>query len=304
MNSNLKNWFLLARVPFFSPALFPFLLGSLLAAQTVPAFNWPVLVISLCAVTSIILACHLNGEIDDLETDRISATLERNRFSGGSQILVKKLIPQQQVQWVIHLATIIAVLLGLILQFGLNRGALTIPLGMIAIFCAWFYSKPPLRLVSRGVGEIMVAFCYGWLPITVAFYLQTGEFSSLANLLAIPVGLSCFNVILINEFADYPADQQTGKRNLVVRFGKPFARKLYLLTNLVSWFALYLLYTSNNLPLFAALFYLPFLIMALKTSRLLITKKDKDPEQLEQACGSTILINLGTTLSLILSLVN
>lgn len=304
MNSKLKNWFLLARAPFFFPALFPFLLGSLLAAKAIPTFSWPILLISLCAVISILLACHLTGEVDDLEGDRLSATHERNRFSGGSQILVKELVPKPQVQRAAQFAIAIAILLGLLLQFGFDRGALTIPLGTVAIFCAWFYSKPPLRLVSRGVGEIIIAFCYGWLPITVAFYLQTGEFSALANLMAIPVGLSCFNVILINEFADYPADLQTGKRNLVVRFGKPLARKLYLLSSLISLFVFCLLYKDGNLPLFATLFYLPFVIMALKVSQHLLTEKDRDAERLEQACGSTIIINLGTTFSLILSLIN
>jgi 1,4-dihydroxy-2-naphthoate octaprenyltransferase len=304
VNNNIKNWFLLARVPFFSPAVFPFLLGSLLAAQTTNSFNWPVLIIGLSAVISILLACHLTGELDDLEVDRLSAGLERNRFSGGSQILVKELLSPQQVQRVTHLAIMVAVMLGLTLQFVFNRGQLTIPLGVIAIFCAWFYSKPPLRLVGKGIGEIMIAFCYGWLPIAVAYYLQTGEFSSQANLMAIPIALSCFNIILTNEFPDYPADLQAGKRNLVVRFGKPFARKIYLLTNIISWAVFYQLHLEGHLPQFAALFYLPFLIMSLKTSYLLNSNQDKDSEKLERACGSTIIVNLGTTLTLMLSLID
>ncbi len=276
----------------------------MLAAQTTSPFNWPVLIISLCAVISILLACHLTGELADLEVDRLSATLERNRFSGGSQILVKELLSPHQVQRVAYLAIVIAVILGLTLQFAFDRGPLTIPLGVIAIFCAWFYSKPPLRLVERGLGEIMIAFCYGWLSITVAYYLQTGEFSAQANLMAIPIGLSCFNIILINEFPDYPADLQTGKRNLVVRFGKAFARKLYLLANIISWIIFYQLHSEGHLPQFATLFYLPFFIMSLKASYLLNSSQDKDPEKLEQTCGSTIIVNLGTTLTLMLSLIN
>lgn len=150
----------------------------------------------------------------------------------------------------------------------------------------------------------MIAFCYGWLPIAVAYYLQTGEFSSLANLMAIPIGLSCFNMILINEFPDYPADLQAGKQNLVVRFGKPFARKLYLLTSIISWAVFYQLHLDGDLPQFAALFYLPFLIMSLKVSYFLNSNQDREPEKLERACGSTIIVNLGTTFTLMLSLIN
>lgn len=299
MTETLRHWLALSRAPFFTPALLPFLLGSIMATQSIDTFNWTIQLVALAALLCILMACHLTGEIDDLEVDRLSAEMERNRFSGGSQILVKELIPIHQVR-VISIATIfLAVILGLYLQFVLDAPPLTIPLGTIGIFCAWFYSRPPLRLAGRGVGELMIAFCYGWLPIATAFYLQTGLFSTEIILIAIPTGLSCFNIILINEFPDYPADKQTGKNNLVVRFGKAFGRKLYLAATVLSTVVIALLYQQQIITALGAVFYLPFLIMALKASASIYRQEDTEPKTLEQLCGTTILINIGTALTLI-----
>jgi 1,4-dihydroxy-2-naphthoate octaprenyltransferase len=54
----------------------------------------------------------------------------------------------------------------------------------------------------------------------------------LVNWLAVPIGLTIFNVILLNEFPDYPADLVTGKANMVMRLGPERASRLYGLTSL------------------------------------------------------------------------
>lgn len=47
-----------------------------------------------------------------------------------------------------------------------------IPLGIIGILSGFFYSKMPVRWVTRGVGEVLIELCYGWLPITVSYYCK------------------------------------------------------------------------------------------------------------------------------------
>jgi 1,4-dihydroxy-2-naphthoate octaprenyltransferase len=101
-----------------------------------------------------------------------------------------------------------------------QTGPWTLFLGGLGIFFGYFYSEKPFQWSYRGMGEILIGFCYGWLPIATGFYLFSGFFSPQVLLLSIPVSLSVFNVILINEFPDEEADRAIGKRNLVVRFGK------------------------------------------------------------------------------------
>jgi len=98
-----------------------------------------------------------------------------------------------------------------------------------------FYSTPPIRFVKRGVGEILIGFCYGWLPVATAFYLQTSRIDNIIHLIAIPIAATIFNVIFINEFPDYPADLTEGKRNLLVRVGKKKGSFIYILMTIVGW---------------------------------------------------------------------
>ena len=58
-------------------------------------------------------------------------------------------------------------------------------------------------------------------------------------LMALPIGLSIFNVILLREFQDHTADLSVGKTNLLVRLGKKKGAILYGLASILSWLFLY-----------------------------------------------------------------
>gem|GEM_PF-3507126 len=81
---------------------------------------------------------------------------------------------------------------------------------------------------------MLIGFCYGWLPVAVGFYLQREGFVPAVHGVALPIAFSIFNVILVNEFPDYPADRAVGKRNLVVRLGRERASRVYLLVALLT----------------------------------------------------------------------
>jgi len=58
------------------------------------------------------------------------------------------------------------------------------------------------------------------LPVASAYYIQTSAIHPVIHWMAIPIGITIFNVILLNEFPDYEADKATGKKNLLYRLGK------------------------------------------------------------------------------------
>jgi 1,4-dihydroxy-2-naphthoate octaprenyltransferase len=149
------------------------------------------------------------------------------------------------------------------------------------------------------VGEIVIGFCYGWLPIATGFFLFTGFFSQQVILLSIPVGLSIFNVILINEFPDEEADRAIGKRNLVIRFGREKMGDLYLglsiLTGL-SFVKVILIFGQT-----------PFWLLILSGIPLLLILWNliqvwrgsyRDAKKLELICRNTIFVNLSMTMIL------
>ena len=89
-------------------------------------------------------------------------------------------------------------------------------------------------MVKRGVGEIFIGFCYGWLPVASAYYIQTATIAPIIHWMWLPIGLSIFNVILLNEFPDYEADKAAGKKNLLYRIGKQKGMFVYVIFNLLD----------------------------------------------------------------------
>lgn len=289
--SLVRGWLTMARIPFHSVGIMPLILGTVLAWRLDGAFSLPVFALSLLAVILIMLATYASGEFYDLEGDRLTATMEKNFFSGGSQAVVEGLIPPVYAKATSYIAAMAAIIIGLVLQFHYATGPWTIPLGIIGLFSGFFYSTEPVRLVKRGVGELFIGLCYGWLPVATAFYLQTSHFSTLAFWMSIPIGLTIFNVILINEFPDYPADRIEGKANLMVRFGKKTGSILYAAAGVgtVVSFAAGILAGAPKVtwaffPLVATLSLIPSWKMA--------RGGYTDRKKLERMCAATLVLNL------------
>lgn len=297
----LKYWFLLSRIPFLSVMIAPYILGALLASRFLAVFSWPVFLIGLLGSSLVQLIAHYSGEIYDLAEDRLSVTLEKNFFSGGSEVLVKNLIGPKKVKNLIRAAFVLSMITGLILQFYFKTGKWTLLLGASGIICAYFYSKPPLRLVSRGIGEILIAYAFGWLSVNAGFYLQASRFNSLATLVCFPIAYSVANIILINEYPDYPADKQCSKKNILVRIGKEKGAVLYAWL-VVFGVGAFFLALAKGLPVLAAFFYFPVLIISVSLAYQMLKGAYNHRKKLEKMCALTILVNLGTSLSCILGL--
>ena len=296
-----KYWFLLSRIPFLSVMIAPYILGALLASRFLGIFNWLVFWIGLCGSLLVQLIAHYSGEIYDLDEDRLSVTLEKNFFTGGSQVLVENLIPQRQVKNLIRAVIFLAMITGLILQFYFKTGKWTLPLGISGIICAYFYSKPPLRLVKRGIGEIFIAYAFGWLAVNVGFYLQAARFDILATWVCLPVACAVANIILINEYPDYLADKQSGKQNILVRLGKKKGAVLYFCLAL-SGTGTFFLALAKGLPGLSAVFYFPVFLISTSLAFQMLKGAYHERKKLEKMCAWTILVNLGTALSCILGL--
>lgn len=298
----IKYWLLLSRIPFLSVMIAPYILGALLATHFSGRFRWPVFLLGLLGSLLVQLIAHYSGEVYDLTEDRLSVTLEKNFFTGGSQVVVENIIAPQKVKKLIRAVLVLAIITGLILQFYFKTGKWTLLLGISGIICAYFYSKPPLRWASRGgIGEFFIAYAFGWLSVNAGFYLQAGKFDILATWACLPVACSVVNIILINEYPDYPADKQALKQNILVRIGKERGAVLYawLVACEVVTFALAL---AKGLPSLSAVFCFPVLILGLSLAYQMYKGAYQDRKKLERICGLTILVNLGISLSCILGL--
>lgn len=297
----LQAWIQLSRVPFHSVGVLPFFLGTLLAWKTHGLFNFQIFAISTAAVILIMLCTYYTGEYSDIKEDRLSASLDRNKFSGGSQAVIKDLVSFEHAKKASYVTCGLAVVAGLIIQFYFWTGPLTIPLGVVGMFSGLLYSGMPYRWVAKGVGEVAIGICYGWLPIATSFYLQTGEIAGIIHWMSLPVACTIFNVILINEFPDYAADIIVKKSNLVVRLGKEKASYLYIFMSSAS-IATFFLSVRHSLDHNTFILYIPVFLVSVFLIFAMGMKKYYNKRLLEIMCGLTIVNNLGIILVYIISI--
>jgi 1,4-dihydroxy-2-naphthoate octaprenyltransferase len=302
MGTAWKNWLRLSRPHFHSVGALPFVLGLTLSWRLGNTINWPVFLLGMSAVILVMLSTYYGGEAYDVREDSIAWSEGGNPFSGGSGMVVMGCIPSGQVKRASLIALLVAILIGIFLQFGLKTGPWTLPLGLTGAFAGYCYSTPPFRWVKRGFGEFLIGFCYGWLPVAMAFYLQTGSFHPLVSWLSIPIGCTIFNVILLNEFPDYKGDSQAGKKNLTVRLGLDRASHLYGMATLLAWVFL-AASVFAGVPIYVPLFSIPLYLMGGKIYLQLRRGAYRDKHTLRKLCGLNLIINLGTTVLMILCVI-
>jgi 1,4-dihydroxy-2-naphthoate octaprenyltransferase len=295
----IKSWLTLARPPFHTVGILPFALGAVMAYRETGAFRWALWGWGTLAVVLIMLSTYLAGEYFDYEGDRISRRVNPNRFAGGSGVLPTGAVDRRVPLVGSIIALALAAVVGLVLWLGYRTGPWTIPLGSIGMIGGFFYSVPPLRWAARGIGELWIAFCYGWLPVAVAYYLPLGRLDSLVHWVSIPIAATIFTVILLNEYPDYEADRATGKRNLLVRLGPERSARVFAAAHALGWLGM-LGSVVAGVPARTLLFYAPIFFLSAGLVAVVLRGVYHHPRRLEAACGLNIAVNLGTTLAYIL----
>ncbi len=290
-------WWKLSRIPFLFVGILPLVLGFILAWRLGYGGPFELYLLSTTAVILIMWMTYYLGEWNDLEGDRINQNF--NQFSGGSRVLVQRSLPARaSLLWGYGcLAGAIFSVLYIYLHYRTDLRVLL--LGGLGILFGFFYSGRPIRWSYHGMGEILIGFCYGWLPIAAGFFLFTGFFSPQILPLSVPIGLSIFNVILINEFPDEEADRAIGKRNLVVRFGKERMGDLYIgLSVLAGLSFVRMMWGSGLTPTWLlALSGFPAILILWNLIQVWLGNY-RDPKKLELLCRNTLLVNLTMTMLL------
>lgn len=295
----LRSFLLLSRLPFHSVGILPFILGTILAMHHGYEIRPDVLGFGVLGTVFIMLATYLSGEYYDQEEDTESGLNIKSRFSGGSQVIQQGQISPRTVLIAAVASLITAGGIGLFIWLGLGTGPLTLPLGILGMIGGFLYSAKPVRWVSRGVGELWIAVCYGWLPVAAAYYLQAGSIPLSVSLISAPICFSIVAVILINEFADYEADKKWGKRNLLVRLGREKGVLVYEGLVVASVGSSVLLTFWFSAPL---LLQAPVFLIGIALCILMIRNYWKEFNRREWICGGTILLNLSVSGVWILSL--
>ncbi|TAK53356.1 MAG: prenyltransferase [Gammaproteobacteria bacterium] len=223
-SDHLRRQLLATRPQFLGASLLPVLVGSAWGAAQAGAIDLPSIVLALLATTLLHAAANVLNDLCDADSDAINSA-HLSPFTGGSRFIQDGLLDLAAMRRLSLALLLCGGVPGLVLAALKGPGVLAFGLAGVALGVA--YSLPPLRLNSRGLGELTVAIAFGILPVLGAAWLQTGEIEPLALLAAAPASLWIAAVLLVNEVPDRTADAAAGKRTLAVRMGLPGVRWLY-----------------------------------------------------------------------------
>lgn len=200
-------------------------LGAAIALYAGAPFNLSALLWGQLAVTSTQLMTQYSNEYFDLDADRVNQT--PTKWSGGSRVLVNGAIPAWTALQIALFFAAIAFTATLVLSLAIVPGWRTFAVLSFAQLTAWFYSAPPLRLHSRGMGELTAVIAVTLFTPLTGYLLQRGTITVLPILAVVPLCGYQFAMLLAIEFPDAEGDRMANKRTLVVRLGMRPASYLY-----------------------------------------------------------------------------
>jgi 1,4-dihydroxy-2-naphthoate octaprenyltransferase len=216
--SKLITLFLAARPKFLTASAAPVLVGSAVGFAVAGTFHWPLFLLALFAT----IALHCGANIANDYFDHISGNDWVNKnvtpFSGGRRFIQNGVLSPKATLLESLFCLTVGAILGVIILL-ITRSIFILILGLVALLGGFFYTAPPVKLGYRGIGEFVIAFLFGILPVYGSYYLQTSAIDLAPLPAAITMGILIFLVILINEFPDLAADTAVDKKTLVVHFG-------------------------------------------------------------------------------------
>lgn len=284
----------LGRPHFLLGGLLLFGLGSALARAQGVGINWQLYAWGQATITAAQWMTHYSNDYFDLDADRANST--PTRWSGGSRVLVSGALPA----WAALAASVVlgtaALTAAGTLALSPNSPPLVLPLALLIIVLSWCYSSPPLRLLSRGLGEMTTAFVVTLLTPLLGFYVQSGTLRPLPFLACFPLCCLQFSMLLTIELPDAVGDAAQGKRTLVVRRGAEWAARCSAAILVVTFAALpilYLLGLPPRIALFAALPAPLGLWQAIRLSR----GAFRDPKHWESLALCSVALLATTTLA-------
>lgn len=284
LRNPVKRYFLATRPPFLTITLF----GCLLGMATAHADGVPLDAMTAFSTLLLGLFLHAAVNVHNDYCDHLNGTDVRNTrrvfpFTGGSRFIQNGVLTPQATLWLARALFAVTIAGGLALAWRVGPGLLWI--GIYGVIAGWAYSAEPLRLNSRGLGEICVVATFA-LVVVGADFAQRGSLGEMALWAGLGYALLTANILYINQFPDRDADLAAGKRHWVARLPVRQARWGYLIILVLAALAMLLPVLAGKLPSGSALGLLALIPGAL-AARILLRHAD-EPQLLAPALRLTI----------------
>jgi 1,4-dihydroxy-2-naphthoate octaprenyltransferase len=218
-SSAVRTWVLAARVRTLPAAAAPVFVGTSVAIADGP-FSFLRFFCALMGALFIQIGTNLANDYSDAR--RGADTEDR---LGPVRVTAGGLVPPKHVLIGVYVAFGIASLFGAYLIAVAGWQLLVI--GVASIIAGVLYTGGPRPYGYAGLGELFVFLFFGVVAVAGSAFVQLEEWSTVAILASIPVGLLAAAVLVVNNVRDRETDARVGKKTLAVRLGPERGRALY-----------------------------------------------------------------------------
>jgi len=198
-------------------SVFPFLIGTAIAAYEVTTIQWNLMVFAVFCAVCIQIGTNFINDVYDFKNK-----VDRPTRLGPKRGVHSGILTSSQV-FLAGISCFIAALL-----FGIPlvvKGGVPICLILFAsVISGYIYTAGPKPLAYNGLGELFVLIFFGLVSTASAFFFQTGFIDTKILVVGTEIGLLACVPIALNNLRDIEDDRRADKKSLAVRFGKPFAR--------------------------------------------------------------------------------
>lgn len=259
MTSKALIWLKEVRLQFCTASVIPVFIGTSLAYSHFHKFDLTLFLLASFSIALFQMGANVINDYFDNVSKNDWVNENPTPFSGGSRLIQKNLLTPKEVYIGSIALFTTGSILGLIIVLK-TKSLLVLLLGLIGLLGGFSYTAPPLKFGYRTIGEIVIGFLFGILPVYGAYYIQTFSIDWIPLLPAVFIAILIFLVIYANEFSDYPADKAVNKNTLVVALGIKKAAVLYRAAIIVIILLSFIL-VRHPLP-YGFIFYLLMLLLS------------------------------------------
>lgn len=238
-DSGWRIWWQLTRPHTLTASFAPVFLGTMIALNDTK-IDWGLFFAMLIASLLIQAATNMFNEYYDF-----ARGLDNEHSVGIGGAIVRNGITPKTVLTLALVLYAISGAIGIWICSQTSWWLLAVGGGAMAI--GYLYTGGPYPIAYTPFGELFSGVVMGFLIVIIAFYIQTGEVTAEAAMLAIPSTLLVAAIMLANNIRDMVGDAASGRRTLAILVGRKKAVNI-----LLAFFALSYLWILA-LVLFASL---------------------------------------------------
>ena len=277
----------------FTASVIPVLAGAALAWVD-ELWNWAPFIAALLGAVFLHAGTNIVNEVYDVRKGVDTITSPR-----ASHAIVKGRMKERTALLIAGTFFALAVVVGLYLVW--LRGPAIIVLGLLGLVGGWGYTAPPLEYKNRALGVPIVFLLMGPLMVEGAYFAVSGEWSTTALILSIPIGMLVAAILHGNEWRDIREDSRAGISTISARIGRRWAHYGYVGLVIGAYMVLAVAVIAAALPSWTllAVLSLPFLVAVIRAAELGATGQaraiamiDLQTARLHLAFGSLLVLGL------------